>query len=114
MANQVIHAEVLGRDGAALQRFFTDVFDWKLDTNNPGSYGMTSNEETGIVVGVASTQDGSAGHVTFYVRVPDIDATLEKATKAGGRVIMPKFNPSPDATLALVADPEGHIIGLSE
>jgi hypothetical protein len=29
-------------------------------------------------------------------------------------VIAPKFNPSPDATLALVADPEGHVIGLSE
>jgi uncharacterized protein len=114
MANQIIHAEVLGRDGAALQRFFADLFDWKLDTSNPGGYGMTSNEETGIVFGVGPTQDGSAGHVTFYVRVPDIDATLEKATKAGGRVIMPKFNPSPDATLALVADPEGHIIGLSE
>jgi predicted enzyme related to lactoylglutathione lyase len=114
MANQVIHAEVLGRDGAALQRFFADVFGWNIDANNPGGYGMTSNEETGIVVGVGPTQDGGPGHVTFYVRVPDIDATLETATKLGGRVIMPKFNPSPDATLALVADPEGHIIGLSE
>jgi predicted enzyme related to lactoylglutathione lyase len=114
MANQIIHAEVLGRDAAALGRFFADVFGWNIDTNNPGGYGMTTNEETGIVFGVGPTQDGSAGHVTFYVRVPDIDAALEKATKLGGSVIAPKFNPSPDATLALMADPEGHVIGLSE
>ncbi len=114
MANQVIHAEVVGRDGAALQRFFADLFGWNLDTSNPGGYGMTSHDETGIVVGVGATPDGSAGHVTFYVRVADIDATLEKATKAGGSVIMPKFSPGAGATLALLADPEGHVIGLTE
>jgi hypothetical protein len=52
--------------------------------------------------------------VTFYVRVVDIDATLAKATQAGGSVVAPKFSPSPDAVLALVADPEGHVIGLTE
>jgi len=31
------------------------------------------------------------------VRVADIDATLAKAVKAGGKVIMPKFNAGPDA-----------------
>jgi hypothetical protein len=27
---------------------------------------------------------------------------------------MPKFSPAPDTFLAMVADPEGHIVGLSE
>ena len=34
---------------------------------------MGSAEANGIVTGVGGTQDGSAGHVTFYVAVPDID-----------------------------------------
>jgi len=29
-------------------------------------------------------------------------------------VVMPKFSPDGSAQLALVADPEGHVVGLSE
>ncbi len=114
MADRIIHAEVVGRDAPALQRFFSELFGWKLDTNNPGGYGMTDAATTGVVAGIGSSQDGSAGHVTFYVAVPDIDATLGKAAALGGRVVMPKFSPGPGATLALVADPEGHVVGLTE
>ena len=111
---RVIHLEIVGKDQKALQSWWSELLGWKLDTNTPGGYGMTSPEQTGIVVGIGGTPDGSAGHVTGYVRVADIDATLARATAAGGRVIMPKFSPSPDAVLALVADPEGHVMGLSE
>lgn len=112
--HRVIHFEIAGRDPAALQRFYADLFGWKIDTNNPGGYGMTSGDETGVVVGIGGSQDGSAGHVTGYVTVSDIDATLAQATKLGGRVVMPKFSPGGGATLALFADPDGHVIGLTE
>ncbi len=114
MADRIIHVEVVGRDAGKLQRFFSELFGWKLDTNNPGGYGMASAADNGVVTGIGSTPDGSAGHTTFYVAVKDIDKALEKATKLGGRVIMPKMSPGPNATIALLADPEGHVIGLSE
>jgi predicted enzyme related to lactoylglutathione lyase len=110
----VIHLEIVGKDQAALQRFWSGLLGWKLDTGNPGGYGMTSPDQTGIVVGVGGTPDGSAGHVTGYVRVADIDTTLARAVDLGGSVIMPKFSPDGSARLALVADPEGHVLGLSE
>jgi predicted enzyme related to lactoylglutathione lyase len=111
---RVIHFEIVGRDGAALQRYYSDLFGWKLNTDNPGGYGMTSPEQTGPVVGIGDSQDGGAGHVTGYVTVDDIDATLARATELGGSVVVPKFSPGPGATLALVADPEGHVLGLTE
>jgi predicted enzyme related to lactoylglutathione lyase len=110
--NKVIHFEIVGRDGAALQRFYSDLFEWTFDAN-PGGYGISAANRTGIDVGVGSTPDGSAGHVTGYVSVSDIDATVARVTELGGRLIMPKYTVGP-ATLALVADPEGHILGLSE
>jgi predicted enzyme related to lactoylglutathione lyase len=112
--NKVIHFEVVGRDGAALQRFYADLFAWKLNTDNPGGYGMTSPDQTGVVVGIGSSPDGGPGHVTGYVAVADIDATLAKAAELGGSVIMPKFSPGPGAVLGLLADPEGHVIGVTE
>ena len=111
---QVIHFEIVGKDQRALQKYWSDLFGWKLNTDNPGGYGMTDHEATGIVVGIGGTPDGSAGHVTGYVKVADIDATLAKAAGLGGSVIMPRFSPDGTAQLALVADPEGHVVGLTE
>jgi predicted enzyme related to lactoylglutathione lyase len=111
---KIIHVEIVGKDGPALQRYYSDLFGWKIDTNNPGGYGMTDPAQTGLVVGVGGTPDGSVGHVTGYVRVADIDATIAKATELGGSVIMPKYSPDGTAQVGLIADPEGHVIGLSE
>ena len=111
---RIIHFEVVGKDQKALQDYYSQLFGWKINTDNPGGYGMTDPAATGIVIGVGGTPDGSAGHVTGYITVPDIDATLAKATDLGGRVIMPKFEPGGGAVLALVADPEGHVIGLTQ
>jgi predicted enzyme related to lactoylglutathione lyase len=52
--------------------------------------------------------------VTGYVSVADLDATLAKVVDLGGSVIMPSFSPAPGVQLALVADPEGHVLGLSQ
>jgi predicted enzyme related to lactoylglutathione lyase len=111
---RVIHFEIVGKDGKALQAYYSALFGWKLNTDNPGGYGMTSPEATGPIVGIGSTPDGSAGHVTGYVTVADIDATLARAVALGGKVIMPKFLPGGGATIALVADPEGHVVGLTQ
>jgi Predicted enzyme related to lactoylglutathione lyase len=111
---KVTHFEIVGKDGKALQRYYGDLFGWTFNTDNPGGYGISDPSETGIAVGIGNTPDGSAGHVTGYVRVADVDATLAKATALGGKVIMPKFSPDGSAQLGLVADPEGHVIGLTE
>ena len=37
---------------------------------------------------------------------------LAKAEPAGGRVLMPLTEVAPETTIALFADPEGHVIGI--
>lgn len=111
MGAHVIHVEVVGKDGPALQRFYSDVFGWQLDTNNPTSYGMFRDEE-GVAGGIGASNDGGAGHVTFYVHTDDPAGTLRQVVAKGGRVVMPLTEVAPDTTIALFADPEGHIVGL--
>ena len=114
MGNKIVHAEVVGKNGPALQDFYADVFGWKQNRDLPGGYAMTDAADSGIVMGVGPNQDGGAGWVTFYVWVDSIDDTLATVEKGGGKTIMPKYSPAPGNTLAMFADPEGHIIGLSE
>ena len=110
MSAKIIHVEVTGKDGPALQKFYSDVFGWTLDTNNPGGYGM--ERQTDMTAGIGAAQDGGAGQVTFYVHADDAAKTLEKVTANGGRVIMPLTEVAPDTTIALFMDPEGHVVGL--
>ena len=115
MGNPIIHAEVTGKDAKKLQQFFGSLFDWELNTDLPGGYGIAAKAGGGGTdFGAGPTQDGGAGWVTFYVRVPDIDATLAKVASLGGATVMPKFSPAPETWLALFADPEGHVIGLTQ
>lgn len=110
MATRIVHVEVTGKDGAALQRFYGAVFGWELDTNNPGGYGMLRQGE--LSAGIGPSQDGGPGLVTFYAQTEDAAATLRKVEDLGGRVIMPLTEVAPETTIALFSDPEGHIVGL--
>lgn len=112
MANKVVHFEVTGRDGAKLQQFYGELFDWKVDADNPMDYGVVSADDAGIGGGISS-MPGAEGRVTFYVGVPDINAHLEKVESLGGSTIMPREEMEM-VTFALFADPEGHVIGLVE
>jgi predicted enzyme related to lactoylglutathione lyase len=111
MGAQIVHVEVRGKDGAALQTFYEDIFGWDLDKNNPGGYGMV-RQESGVSGGIGASQDGTIGHVTFYVHTDDPQGVLDKVSAKGGRVLMPLTEVAPETTIALFADPEGHVVGI--
>ena len=50
--------------------------------------------------------------MTFYIGADDPQDALAKVEAAGGRVIMPLTEVAPETTIALFADPEGHVVGL--
>jgi len=114
MGKPVTHWEVTGKDGKRLQKFYADLFDWKVDANNPMQYGIVDTGGKGINGGIATAQQG-AGGITFYVEVEDLDEYLRTAERLGGKTLMPPSE-VPGATtpvkLAMFADPEGNRIGL--
>jgi predicted enzyme related to lactoylglutathione lyase len=116
MANQVAWFEVVGRDGARLREFYQQLFEWPLDGVDPAlDYGWIPAPPGGIGGGIGRSQDGGPGHVTFYVEVDDPAASLEAAQRLGGKTVMPPTDIAGyGLTLAFLADPEGHIIGLSK
>lgn len=114
MGNKIVHAEVVGKDGPSLHKFWGELFGWQQNTGLPGGYAMTDAADSGIVLGTGPAPDGGGGWVTFYVSVPDVDAALAKALELGGSVVMPKFSPAPETYLAMLADAEGHVVGISQ
>lgn len=114
MANPVVHFEIIGADGAALQRFYSDLFGWKVDANNEWQYGMVeSGGEGGIAGGIAADQ-GSNGHrVSVYAQVDDPQKYLDKAVEHGGTVVLPVTEIGEGMpVIAMFTDPAGNVTGL--
>ena len=118
MGAPVVHFEVIGTDGAKLQAYYAELFGWNIDTDNEMNYGVvsregnTSPEGAGIGGGVAGGPEGYAGHVTFYVEVPDVEAALAKAESLGGTRVMGPEKIMDQVELGHFKDPEGHTIGV--
>jgi predicted enzyme related to lactoylglutathione lyase len=110
---EIVHWEVQSQDPAGLQRFYADVFGWKIDANNPMHYGMVSSGgRDGIDGGIGGTQ-GPGSRVVVYARVPGIGPILDKIESLGGRTIMPRTDIGP-VIMAIYTDPEGNTMGLIE
>ena len=118
MRQPVVHFEVIGKDGAKLQRYYADLFGWEIDADNEMNYGMVDGKKNpapdgmGIGGGIAGGPEGYEGHVTFYVAVPDIEEALQKAESLGGTRVFGPDTIMGRIELGQFKDPEGHVIGV--
>ena len=112
MGAPVVRFEIMGGNGNQLEKFYRELFGWKIDSNNPMKYGMVDTRtQGGINRGVGSSQDGG-NRVSVYVQVEDLDAALAKAEKLGGKTILPPSKVPGGPKLAMFADPAGNITGI--
>jgi uncharacterized protein len=118
MGQPVVHFEIVGKDGARLRDYYSELFGWEIDANNPMNYGVVNREGNtnaagiGIGGGVGVGPEGYDGHVTFYVEVPDVEESLAKAESMGGTRTMGPEVVMEGVEIGLFVDPEGHVIGL--
>jgi uncharacterized protein len=117
MGRAVVHFEVIGTDADKLMGFYSDLFDWQIDADNPMNYGMVSREANldqgiGIGGGIGQMQEGGEGYVTFYVSVDDVGGALDKAESLGGTRVMEPMEVPGGPEIAQFRDPDGHLIGL--
>src|SRR5256885_13893465 len=80
MANPVMWFEIMGKDSAGLQRFYHEVFAWKLSppVKEMGNYSMLERPDTGIGGGIG---EGDA-RGSVYVETPDPQRVGDKAGAA--------------------------------
>jgi predicted enzyme related to lactoylglutathione lyase len=113
MPNPVIFFEVVGCDGPALRHFYASLFGWKIsEVPAPMDYGMVAREDAGIEGGIGASPNGGQGHTTFYVQSDDPAGTLARAENLGARRLLAPTELPGGGVIALLADPEGHPVGL--
>jgi hypothetical protein len=40
MGAPVVHFEIMGGEGGQLEKFYSELFGWKINSNNPMKYGV--------------------------------------------------------------------------
>lgn len=112
MGAPVVHFEITGGRGSELETFYRELFGWKIDSNNPMKYGIVETDAPGgINGGVSPAMDGKK-RVSIYARVEDLEATLDRAERLGGKTVLPPTEVPGGPKLAMFADPAGNITGL--
>ena len=111
----VIHWEIGATNAKQLHGFYTTLFDWQIDTNNPMNYGLVhTGGEGGIDGGIFQAENGIPSYLTFYVQVDDVRASLSKAKSLGAKTVGPPTPVPGVGTFAHFADPDGHVIGVMQ
>jgi predicted enzyme related to lactoylglutathione lyase len=114
MPHPIVHAEIRSADPDATRAFFGGLFGWTYPQEGafPG-YTFVDTGVPGSLYTAISPLQGDTDLVTFFVGVDDIKATLEQAVELGGRVVQDTVS-VPGVSFALIADPQGHIVGLAQ
>ncbi len=116
MGQQVAFFEVVSSDAPRAQRFYGELFGWSV-TPDPelGGYALvdTGAGQDGVPGGIGPSQTSGDTGVKIYVRVPDLQASLDRAAELGGTPLLPPTDlPGGFGRIAVLADPDGNPVGL--
>ena len=109
MAQPVGWFEIHGKNAAKSREFYSALFGWEIDANNPMNYGMVAPAEGGIGGGIAESP--AAPFVTVYINVPSVDEALKKAVGLGAKTVAEPMD-VPGPRIAQFSDMDGNVIGL--
>ena len=110
--------EIPVRDMAKAVRFYGAVIGRPLHEMTGANgipHGIFPSEGGDAVSGaliVDPKREPGASGATLYLGVEAVTPALERATNAGGKVVQPFTDIGEHGTYALVADPDGNVIGL--
>jgi predicted enzyme related to lactoylglutathione lyase len=113
--NPVIGFQITAQDFAGLNEFYAQSFGWDI---TPGPH----ENVTAIAAGPADAGDFEGStiargeHIPDYVSLcigtHDIEATVARTLAHGATLIRPPFELPQGDVLAIVSDPEGHVLTL--
>lgn len=109
-ARPVVHWAIEAADPAAQRRFYSELFNWRIDDGvfmpiEPGFGGPEPGPGGHI-------QPGGRPGVTLYVQVRDLRESLDRAAELGGAIVTEPFQLPGQPTLAQITDPEGNPVML--
>jgi predicted enzyme related to lactoylglutathione lyase len=116
----VVHFEIPADDVERAQKFYGELFGWKIEkftSPMPMDYWMV---QTGVKPGEMGLDGGMLKRqqpdqrITLYIDVPSVDEYMDRVKKLGGQVVFPKTAVPGMGFFAVCLDQENNGFGLWE
>jgi uncharacterized protein len=109
---KVVWHEQVSPDPEQAQRFYSELFGWGTEVFKPGDADYVMIASGGHTHGgYGRAMEGAPPpHWLSHVHVDDLDATIEKAKAAGGRLAAGPFDMAEVGRIGIIADPQGAFI----
>ncbi|MBD3382168.1 MAG: VOC family protein [candidate division Zixibacteria bacterium] len=108
----ICHLEIHAPDLEKSAKFYTEIFNWKVDVGVMPDYALWQDTHGGAG-GFSTAGEPNTTQNYFYLKVEDMEAMLAKLRDAGTEILSDKTQISPEhGYIALFKDPGGNIIGL--
>lgn len=90
MPHPVTQFQILAKDPTAVAAFFSRVFGWKVDADNPLGYRrIDTGSSKGIQGGIWPAPPQAPDFVQLFIEVEDVAAAVAKSQREGATVIVP-------------------------
>jgi uncharacterized protein len=115
-SGQIIWHELHTSDPKRAIAFYTELFGWKtreMDMGPDGVYTLFSAGPKDVAGGMKlDARSGAPSHWLPYFETPAVDADSAKATKLGGKVVVPPLDIPNIGRFAVITDPQGSTLAI--
>jgi predicted enzyme related to lactoylglutathione lyase len=114
---RIIHFELNVKNVEKTIKFYQDTFGWKIEKyTGPMDYWliMSGDENSPGIDGGLSHEEEDFPHVVNTIGVVDVDETIKKIKKNGGKIVRPKHAVTGVGWLAYFKDVEGIVMGIMQ
>lgn len=112
MTNPVTQFQIISRSPEETARFYSSLFDWRIDADNPMGYRKIDTGPDGIQGGIWPAPAHAPNFVQLFVRVDDVAASAARAESLGARVLIPATKLPEGDEMAVLLDPHGMAFAL--
>jgi len=119
--DSVVHFEIPADNPKRAQRFYSTVFDWKINNMPDMGYALLGTTEVdknqmptkpGAINGGMLKRQAPVKSVVITINVASIDDAAKKIVKQGGKVVRKKSKVGDMGYAAYFKDTEGNVMGL--
>jgi len=113
MANPVTQFQILSKAPDEAARFYSTLFGWSVDANNPMGYRrIATGSAEGIQGGIWPAPPQSPDFVQLFISVEDVKSSVQKAQELGAKLIIPPTVLPEGDEMAVLLDPHGMSFGV--
>ena len=120
--DNVTHFEIPCKDQPKMQKFYEDVFGWKIVKLPEMDYHWVTTTESdpdtwmpknvGAINGGMRKKEAPQDGPVIVLSVKSLDDSLRTVTESGGSIVFPKKEIGEHGYYAQVSDIEGNVLGL--